>query len=52
VRTLHAGALSAGEHRVDWDGRDGGGAPAAAGLYFARVEAAGGAVTRRLAVIH
>jgi endonuclease/exonuclease/phosphatase family metal-dependent hydrolase len=34
VRTLAAGQLPAGEHRVFWDGRDDVGAEAASGIYF------------------
>jgi hypothetical protein len=37
VRSLAIGAEEAGTHRVDWDGRDTGGGPVAAGLYFARL---------------
>ena len=31
----------AGAHETAWDGRDGRGIPVAAGVYFARIEAAG-----------
>lgn len=34
VRTVDAGRLAPGEHRLRWDGRDKGGAPVAAGVYF------------------
>lgn len=37
VRTLHAGRLAAGEHRLEWDTRDANGAPARGGVYFVRV---------------
>ena len=37
--------LAAGEHRVAWDGRDGTGAPAAAGTYFLRLATGGGAAS-------
>jgi len=37
VRRLDAGALAAGEHRRQWDGRDDNGAIAPPGLYLARV---------------
>ncbi len=48
VRTLVDGALAAGAHELAWDGRDEGGAPAPAGLYWARLEANGERATRRL----
>jgi hypothetical protein len=37
VKRLHQGLLSAGNHRLVWNGRDGNGNPAASGIYFARV---------------
>ncbi len=40
-RTLADGAFDAGERTLDWDGRDDGGRPLAAGVYFARLEADG-----------
>jgi len=48
VRELLSGTvLAAGAHAVAWDGRGAGGEKAAAGLYFVRVTASGGArVTR------
>jgi flagellar hook assembly protein FlgD len=39
VRRLVAASLSAGEHRLTWDGRDDAGASVRAGLYLARVRA-------------
>jgi hypothetical protein len=39
VRTLAAGEFAAGSHALDWDGRDEGGAPLQAGLYFCRLDA-------------
>ena len=48
VRTLLDASLVSGPHEVAWDGRDEGGAPAAAGLYWAKLEAAGEAVSRRV----
>jgi hypothetical protein len=42
VTTLRDGPAPAGEHRNSWDGRDDRGAPAAAGVYFARVTAGPG----------
>ncbi len=39
VRRLMAGFHGAGDYAVRWDGRDATGRPAAAGIYFARLEA-------------
>lgn len=44
VRILAQGERAAGTHVVAWDGRDAGGSPLGAGLYFARLQA--GAETR------
>ncbi len=42
VRSLVPGvAMEAGRHSIEWDGRDDGGAPTTAGLYFGRLEAGG-----------
>ncbi len=52
VRLLAEGALAPGPHRLDWDGRDGGGRPVPSGVYLARlVGPAGTASVRRFAVI-
>jgi hypothetical protein len=48
VRTLLDTPLAAGPHEIAWDGRDAGGAQAAAGLYWAMLEAGGEKVSRRL----
>jgi hypothetical protein len=45
------GHREAGPHTVRWDGRDGGGHAAAAGIYFLRLESAGTTVTKRVPVI-
>jgi hypothetical protein len=37
VRELLTGALPAGDHTAAWDGRDAGGRPAPAGVYFVRL---------------
>jgi hypothetical protein len=37
VRSLQSGVLLAGEHRLEWDGRDAAGHRAPAGIYFARL---------------
>ena len=42
VRTLVEDVVEAGEHRAEWDGMDGSGAPAGAGLYFIRLASADG----------
>jgi outer membrane protein assembly factor BamB len=39
VRTLVDGVLPPGEHEIAWDGRDGRGARAAAGVFYARLDA-------------
>jgi len=50
VRSLVPGSeQDAGRYSVEWDGRDDAGAAAAAGLYFARLDAAGRSDVRRLA---
>ena len=51
VRELTSGAQAAGEHAVAWDLRDERGQAVGAGLYFARLEAEGSALTRRLATV-
>ncbi len=48
VARLADGELPAGAHAVRWDGRVAGGAPAPAGMYFARLQAGGQARTLRL----
>ena len=37
VRRLHDGALAAGRNELAWDGRNAGGAPIAAGVYYVRI---------------
>ncbi len=52
VRTLVAGPLRAGLHRVRWDGRDRRGVEVASGVYFARLRAEGSPpVTRKLTLV-
>jgi subtilisin family serine protease len=48
VRVLADGAFTAGVHRLSWDGADTHGAPAPAGVYFARLVGDQGADTRKL----
>ncbi|HEU4928292.1 MAG TPA: T9SS type A sorting domain-containing protein, partial [Candidatus Krumholzibacteria bacterium] len=50
VRTLDR--VSAGWQRLTFDGRDDEGKPLPSGVYFARVNAAGGSATRKLVVYH
>jgi hypothetical protein len=48
VRTLVNGATQMpGSYSVTWDGRDGGGRPVSAGVYWYRLEGAGGGQTMR-----
>jgi subtilisin family serine protease len=49
VSTLVDGPQPAGTHRVSWNGRDSGGAPAAPGVYLARIECAGFSTQRKFA---
>ena len=39
VRVFESGVRPAGRHVLTWDGRDGSGRPAAAGIYFVRLDA-------------
>ncbi len=48
IRTLHRGALPAGEAQFLWDGRDRGGAQAAAGVYLVRVDLGDQSATLRV----
>lgn len=52
VRSLLAReSLAAGQHSVLWDGRDGSGRPAAAGIYLVRLQTAGGGYTGKIALV-
>lgn len=51
VRTLEQGVLQAGRHEARWDGRDDAGVHLAPGLYLARLEAGGRALTRRITLL-
>jgi hypothetical protein len=51
VRTLHDGALAAGEHALRWDGRGAGERLAPAGLYFVRLTAGGRTLNTRFVAI-
>jgi hypothetical protein len=48
VRTIARAPYGAGRHTVGWDGRDSAGRDAAPGIYFARVQAAGEQVARKI----
>jgi hypothetical protein len=48
VRTLLGGEFAAGPHEALWNGRTDDGAPAPAGLYWARLEAGGETAVTRL----
>ncbi|MGQ0721654.1 MAG: S8 family serine peptidase [Candidatus Eiseniibacteriota bacterium] len=51
VRRLIDGEVAAGPHRSIWDGRRDGGELAAGGVYFLRLETAGGSSTRKVTVV-
>lgn len=51
VRTLLDGAVAAGEHRLDWDGRDASGGRAVAGVYWIRLEAAGSSRSSKILLL-
>jgi len=48
VRTLVDGVFLAGRHESTWDGRDDHGRAVPAGIYFARLQGAGGSQVRKL----
>jgi len=48
TRTLTDGPLEAGEHRLEWDGRDDRGRLAAAGVYYVRLQSPHAQYTRKL----
>lgn len=48
VREVATGRLAGGEQAVTWDGRDDAGRPASAGVYFARLTAAGRTAVSRV----
>jgi len=51
VATLADSHLTAGEHLLHWNGRDDAGAVVASGVYFARLDIGGRALTRRFALV-
>jgi Zn-dependent metalloprotease len=51
VRTLANGPREAGRYQVSWDGRDAAGQRVAAGVYFYRLEADFGTLTKKMTVL-
>jgi len=51
VRTLVNHTLTAGEHRIVWDGKDTLGREAASGTYIAHLHTGQGALTRRMTLL-
>lgn len=51
VRRLQEGFRAAGTHHATWDGRDGRGVAAPAGVYFVRLETAGFQAERKLLLV-
>lgn len=51
VRTIEDHATGAGVHAITWDGRGSGGAVAASGVYWMRIDAPGGSAVRKVAFL-
>lgn len=51
VKTLATGRWPRGTHSLQWDGITSGGHPAPSGLYFARLETGGRAITRKFTLL-
>ena len=51
VKELYQGELDGGRHEFEWDARDGSGVRVSNGLYLARAESAGAAVTGKIMVV-
>jgi hypothetical protein len=51
VATLASGPMPAGPHRLVWDGRDAFGGPAAAGVYFVRLDSDAGGESRKVVIL-
>lgn len=51
VATLHEGVLSAGEHSLEWKGRDALGRPVDSGIYFIHMEAPGTSQSQKVVLI-
>ncbi len=52
IRSVVHGRVEAGSARARWDGRGPGGEPVPAGVYFARLQAGGQTITRRIMIAH
>jgi hypothetical protein len=51
VRALRGGVQASGANRIEWDGRDDAGQRVASGVYFVRVRAEVGTVSRKLVIL-
>ncbi len=52
VTNLIDGVVDPGPHSITWNGRDGGGAPVASGVYFSRLEVTGyGSAVRKMVLL-
>ena len=51
IRTLVSKNMSAGKHKVLWDGKNNGGSPVASGVYFYRIIAARDTATRKMVLL-
>jgi photosystem II stability/assembly factor-like uncharacterized protein len=51
VRALAATALPAGEHEIEWDGRDSRGQRLSPGIYFARIATPGGSLSSKVLLL-
>jgi flagellar hook assembly protein FlgD len=51
LRSLEDRVLPAGMHEIVWNGRDAGGRPVAAGVYFARFSAGSYKATRKVMLL-
>jgi hypothetical protein len=52
VSELFSGRRDAGDHRIDWDGRDARGRRVASGVYFVRVYTRDAVVGRKIVLLH
>ncbi|MCE5251388.1 T9SS type A sorting domain-containing protein [bacterium] len=51
IRELVSESLAAGRHTAVWDGKDDGGAPVSAGIYFARLTCGGLTATGKMVMV-
>ena len=51
VRALRTGVVAAGEHVIEWDGRDQDGRAVASGVYFCRLRGAGSEAVRKMVLV-